>query len=100
MKIERIVHCALALSFVAAATATPDAKAQAYPTRPVRMIVPYPPGGGTDTISRVVAQKLSERWGQQVVVDNRAGASGIIGTELTARSNPDGYTVAVVIATV
>jgi len=76
-----------------------DAAAQAYPARTVRMIVPYPAGGGTDIISRTVAQKLAERWGQQVIVDNRGGANGIIGTELAARSKPDGYTIAVVIAT-
>jgi tripartite-type tricarboxylate transporter receptor subunit TctC len=99
MRIERTIRCLTLLSLLAAAAAVPPAKAQSYPARPVRMIVPYPPGGGTDTISRLVAQKLSERWGQQVVVDNRSGAAGIIGTELTARSNPDGYTMAVVIAT-
>ena len=63
------------------------------------MIVPYPPGGGTDILSRTVAQKLSEAWGQQVIVDNRAGANGIIGTDLAAKSKPDGYTLGVVIAT-
>lgn len=99
MRIEYVIRCLLVLGLVGAATAAPLANAQAYPTRPVRMIVPYPPGGGTDTIARMVAWKLSERWGQQVVVDNRAGASGIVGTELTARANPDGHTLAVVIAT-
>ena len=76
-----------------------DAAAQNFPNRPVRMIVPYPAGGGTDIISRTVAQKLGERWGQQVIVDNRAGANGIIGTDLAAKSKPDGYTLVVVIAT-
>jgi tripartite-type tricarboxylate transporter receptor subunit TctC len=72
---------------------------QTYPNRPVRMIVPFPPGGGTDIISRTVAQKLSESWGQAVVVENRGGANGLIGTELAARAKPDGYTLLVVIAT-
>jgi len=76
-----------------------DAAAQNFPNRPVRMIVPYPAGGGTDIISRTVAQKLGERWGQQVIVDNRSGANGIIGTDLAAKSKPDGYTLVVVIAT-
>ena len=66
---------------------------QAYPTRPVRLIVPYPPGGGNDTLARLFGQKLTEAWGQQIVVDNRPGAGTIIGTQLAARSAPDGYTL-------
>jgi tripartite-type tricarboxylate transporter receptor subunit TctC len=73
--------------------------AQSYPAHGVRVIVPFPPGGGTDIISRTVAQKLSETWSQPVIVDNRAGANGIIGTDLAAKSKPDGYTLLVVIAT-
>jgi tripartite-type tricarboxylate transporter receptor subunit TctC len=75
------------------------AGAQTYPTRAVRIIVPFPPGGGTDIISRTIAQKLNETWSQPVVVDNRGGANGIIGTDLGAKSKPDGYTLLVVIAT-
>lgn len=71
----------------------------AYPTRAVRVVVPFPPGGGTDIISRTVAQKLGETWGQPVIVDNRAGANGIIGTDVGAKAKPDGYTLLVVIAT-
>src|SRR5262245_10904254 len=67
--------------------------AQGYPSKPIRMIVAYPPGGGTDIVGRTVAQKLGEALGQAVVVENRGGASGNIGTELAARATPDGYTV-------
>ena len=98
MKTEQRLLPALLLGFTAAILTT-DAAAQTWPTRPVRMIVPYPAGGGTDIIARTVAQKLGEKWGQQVVVDNRSGANGIIGTDLAAKSKPDGYTVVVVIAT-
>ncbi|MBY0270078.1 MAG: tripartite tricarboxylate transporter substrate binding protein [Burkholderiales bacterium] len=72
------------------------AAAQTYPSKTVRMIVGYPPGGPTDLIARIVAQKLSESWGQQVIVDNRPGASGMIGAELTVRAAPDGYTLLMV----
>ncbi len=73
--------------------ATQFALAQSYPNRPVRIIAPFSAGGGADTVARLVAQKLSEALSQQVIVDNRPGASNIIGTELTARAAPDGYTI-------
>jgi tripartite-type tricarboxylate transporter receptor subunit TctC len=69
------------------------APAQSYPQRPIRMIVGLPPGGTTDIMARIVSAKLSERMGQQVVVDNRTGASGIIGIQLVVNSQPDGYTL-------
>ena len=71
---------------------------QNYPARPVRLVVPFPPGGGTDIVARTLAQKLSENFGQPVVVDNRAGANGIIGTDQAAKAKPDGYTVLIAIA--
>src|SRR5258706_12528519 len=67
--------------------------AQAYPSKPVRMIVGFPPGGGTDVVARVIAQKLTEWWGQPVTVENRAGATGTIGADVVAKSPADGYTL-------
>jgi tripartite-type tricarboxylate transporter receptor subunit TctC len=79
---------------VAVALAVPPGFAQdAFPDKPVRCIVPFPPGGGTDAFARVVGAKLAELWGQQVVVDNRAGAQGNIGTALGAKAPADGYTI-------
>lgn len=90
---------ALLGSAVALATgvASPAALAQAgYPNKPIRFIVPYPPGGGTDIVARLVAQKMSQSMGQQVVVDNKPGASTIIGTDLVAKAAPDGYTLGLI----
>lgn len=70
--------------------------AQNYPTRPVRMVVPFPPGAASDFLARVLGQKLGDVWGQQVVVDNRPGAGGLIGGTLVARANPDGHTIALI----
>ena len=73
--------------------ASTSAVAQTYPVKPIRLVLPYPPGGGSDTIGRPLAQKMSEGLGQQVVVENRGGAGGNIGMEAVARSAPDGYTI-------
>lgn len=72
------------------------AQAQDYPTKTIRMIVPFPPGGSNDIIGRQVATNLTERFGRQVVVDNRGGAGGIVGTELVAKAPPDGYTLLII----
>jgi tripartite-type tricarboxylate transporter receptor subunit TctC len=82
----------LAALATAAAAATLPAGAQNWPSRPVRVLVPYPPGSGTDIIGRVLAEKLQAAWGQPVVVENRPGGGGTIGTEAGARAAPDGHT--------
>jgi tripartite-type tricarboxylate transporter receptor subunit TctC len=79
----------LAIGLLAAASAF----SQAYPVKPVRLILPFAPGGSSDYTARVIAQKLTETWRQQVIVDNRAGASGLIGMQIAAKSAPDGYTL-------
>ena len=73
--------------------------AQSYPVKPIRLIVPYPPGAGTDIIGRTVGQKLGESLGQQVVVENRGGGAGMIGTDALAKSPPDGYAMVLVTST-
>ena len=83
----------LAAGIAAPALLTRTARAQAWPNRPVRVIVPFPPGGGGDTIARIVGAKLTEIWGQQIIVENRGGAGGNLASDATARSAPDGYTI-------
>ena len=85
--------CFLTLLMFACANAIPVFAQAQYPVKPLRLIVPYPPGGGTDTLARLLVQKLSEALGQQVVLDNRPGAGANIGVEAAAKSPPDGYTL-------
>jgi tripartite-type tricarboxylate transporter receptor subunit TctC len=93
MKIHNVVASVL---LTAAGMCALPAAAQNFPSRPVRMVVPFPPGAASDFLARVLGQKLGETWGQQVVVDNRPGAGGLIGGTVVARAAPDGYTIALV----
>ena len=91
-----MIRTLLAALSVAAAFVYLPAHAQSaggFPSKPVRMIVPLPPGGGTDLLARTMNQRLSEMWGQQIVIDNRGGAGGTIGVDLAAKAVPDGYTI-------
>jgi len=88
MTMTRILFCVLLALACGAAQGQ-----QAYPSRPIRIVVPFPPGGTSDILSRLIGPKLTERWGQPVVVESRPGAAGAIGVELVAKSAPDGYTL-------
>jgi tripartite-type tricarboxylate transporter receptor subunit TctC len=91
-----VTGCAIALgagAFAALAQTTSTSSGQAYPVKPIRIIVTFPPGGPSDFVARALGQKLTEAWGQQIVVDNRGGAGGVVGVEAAARANPDGYTL-------
>ncbi len=91
--------CVVLMLALAAAVTAAHAQPAKWPDRPVRVVVPVPPGGSTDRAARMLAARLSSEFGQQFVVDNRTGASGMIGAEIVARATPDGHTVAVVPAT-
>ncbi|MFO1342878.1 MAG: tripartite tricarboxylate transporter substrate binding protein [Burkholderiales bacterium] len=93
MTIKRISHL-LALGALCAVHSAPTF-AQAYPSKPVTVVVPFSPGGGTDIGARLIAQKLTAKWGQSVIVENRAGAGGLVGADLVAKAKPDGYTLLV-----
>jgi tripartite-type tricarboxylate transporter receptor subunit TctC len=99
---QSIVRIASSLALLCAMQAawmdTQEASAQTYPTRPVRMIIPFPPGGNTDIIARIVHPRMSEALGQQIIIDNRGGAGSTIGTEMAARAPADGYTIVMVSA--
>src|SRR5262245_59580725 len=90
---------AVGSALFAALLACAQAFAQPYPTKPVRVVIVFPPGGSNDVTGRIVFQKVGEQVGQQFVIDNRGGASGTIGTDIVAKSPPDGYTIMVQSAT-
>jgi len=87
------------MALAALATSAFSQDAVNYPNRPIRMIVPFAPGGGLDISTRLIAQKLTEKWGQNIVVDTRPGAATIVGTEIASKSTPDGYTVLMITTT-
>jgi tripartite-type tricarboxylate transporter receptor subunit TctC len=90
----RFILCAAAI-----AASTGEAAAQIYPSRPIRFIVPFPPGGGADVLARAVAPKLQEIWGQSLIIDNRAGGNAMIGMDMLAKAPADGYTIGVITLT-
>src|SRR5262245_9750006 len=96
MKLPRRKFLHLTAGAVALPAVSRMARAQAYPSRPVRIIVPFPAGQASDTIARLIGQSLSERLGQPFVIENRTGAGGNIGTESVVRATPDGYTLLLV----
>jgi len=93
---SKLLRCAAVALALLLAAGSAIAQKGNYPDKPIRFVVPFPPGGGTDIVARVMAQKLSEAFGQSVVVDNRGGAGGTIGAEIAAKSTPDGYTMIMV----
>ncbi|OHE24574.1 MAG: hypothetical protein A2X92_01740 [Syntrophus sp. GWC2_56_31] len=96
---SRIFRTLIALCAAIAVFATASVfAADSYPSKPLRLIIPFPPGGSNDIVGRLIATKLSENLGKQVVVDNRGGAGGVIGTEMAAKAEPDGYTLLIVSA--
>ncbi|MBI3067329.1 MAG: tripartite tricarboxylate transporter substrate binding protein [Betaproteobacteria bacterium] len=94
-----IVLCSVCASGVNLAAAQSEKATAKYPERPIRFIVPFPPGAANDILARAVGQRLADRWGQSVIVDNRGGAGGTLGTAIAARATPDGYTIVIVPAT-
>jgi tripartite-type tricarboxylate transporter receptor subunit TctC len=93
-----LVACTIAVVALSTRALAQDDAAQAYPSKPIRLIVPFVAGGGTDLVARTIARALTETWGQPVIVDNRGGANGTLGVEIAARSPPDGYTLTIISA--
>jgi tripartite-type tricarboxylate transporter receptor subunit TctC len=92
----RVLRAAAAGLAAALAFAAPAAAQDDYPNRPIRLIIPFPAGGSNDIVGRAIAQQMGDRLGKQVIIDNRTGAGGVIGTELAAHATPDGYTILVI----
>src|SRR5437868_6973096 len=95
---HRMRNYSAAVFFSVLVLAPGAAKAQVYPAKPVRLIVPYAAGGPVDSMGRLLTPRLAEIWGQQIVIDNRAGANSIVGCEVAARAAPDGYTLVLISA--
>src|SRR5437660_8995445 len=91
--IMRLACVVLSAVLSVSGAATAQNTAQSYPTKPIRFVIPFPPGGPADIFGRTIGQQLSDRWNQQVVIDNRAGAGGNIGADIVAKAPPDGYTI-------
>src|SRR5262249_41249779 len=91
--------CISAIALAVFTTAAHSQDAANSPARPIRMIVPFAPGGGLDISTRLIGQKLTEKWGQNIVVDSRPGAATIVGTEIASKSAPDGYTILMITTT-
>lgn len=91
--LDFIATCCAATLFAPSLHAAQTDPASSYPSKPIRFIVPYSAGGGTDITARTIGAKLTEKWGQQVVIDNRSGAGGAIAVEYTANASPDGHTI-------
>jgi tripartite-type tricarboxylate transporter receptor subunit TctC len=92
--VSALAFIPVAFAFVSSSLV--HAQAQSYPVKPIRLVVPFTPGGPNDILARLIGQKMNERWGQQVIVDNRPGGATVIGTEYAAKSPPDGYTLLIV----
>jgi tripartite-type tricarboxylate transporter receptor subunit TctC len=92
-----MIRILMTLVLACVAMATPPAGAATFPDKPVRLIVPFPPGGGSDTLARILAKKLQDIWGQPLVIDNRGGAQGSVGTAMGAKAPPDGYTIVLIV---
>jgi tripartite-type tricarboxylate transporter receptor subunit TctC len=93
---NKVTHLLCASVALAIAGFSGVSAAQSYPTKPVRLIVPFPPGGSNDIVGRLMAQELTEKLGKQVVIDNRGGAGGVLGTEIAANADPDGHTLLII----
>jgi tripartite-type tricarboxylate transporter receptor subunit TctC len=96
----RAAACTAAMTLANGAASAPPDAASGYPSRPMRIVVPYPAGGGTDVLARMIGQKFTETWGQPVIVENKPGANGWIGNGAVAKATPDGYTILLTISTV
>jgi tripartite-type tricarboxylate transporter receptor subunit TctC len=94
--IHGILFCLFCLVLSASAIFVSPARAEDYPSRPIRLIIPFPPGGSNDVVGRIVANQLGQKLGQTVFVDNRAGAGGVVGTDVAAKAAPDGYTLLII----